>query len=212
MEFATRDGKATTLDNKLGALFPVDMGNYGRNRFPPRSMFLDLKRYSPQIPFIGYHRRASGNFVFEQQSNADLDEAVEIAQRVTKLRCIARSFRNLADVREAVPSAIRTPRGSVVLQEGPRVRRVVFVAVSKPIISQLRVMNLISPRVEVVEWVSASDVVCLYDRPKAGGDVGQVTGALLRALRRTGLAASLIGTGRALSVVYDLLDGRYETS
>jgi len=175
-------------------------------------MFLALKGQSPRVRFIGYHRRASGNFVFEQQDRADLDEAVGIAERISKLRCIARSFRELAGVRAAVPRAARTPHGSVVVQVQPGVARVIFVGVSEPIPSPLRVMGLIAPRVRVAAWVSASDVVCLYDRPKVGGDVGQVTGAILRALRRDGVAASLTGTGRALSVVHDLLDGQYETA
>lgn len=212
MQSTTRYFNAAIPDDTLAVLFPLDMGNYGRNRLQPRSMFLALKRESSRVRFIGYHRRASGNFVFEQRHPANLDEAVVLVERISNLRCIARTFRDLAGVRAAVPGATRTPHGSVVVQMESCVARVIFVGVSEPIPSPLRVTGLIAPRVKVMAWVSAMDVVCLYERPKVGGDVGQVTGVILRALRREGGAASLTGTGRALSVVHDLLDGQYETA
>ncbi len=85
----------------------------------------------------------------------------------------------------------------------------ILVALSGELPPFCRFVGSINPRIELVAWPSARDVLCLYDRPGEAGDVGQVTRAVLAKLRRSGTARQLYGTGRAMSVIRDLLAGRY---
>lgn len=85
----------------------------------------------------------------------------------------------------------------------------IFVALSEDVSLERQFTGSIHRRIELVAWPSARDVLCLYDRPGEAGDVGQVTRAVLNELRSVGAAHQLFGTGRAMSVIRDLLTGRY---
>jgi hypothetical protein len=63
-------------------------------------------------------------------------------------------------------------------------------------------------RIRIRQWVSTRDALCLYDRQPEGGSVGQVRTAILRAVKRSVPGITVNATGRAMSVVKDIVSGR----
>jgi hypothetical protein len=84
---------------------------------------------------------------------------------------------------------------------------VIFVALSQPVPRELQVSDA-SGRTEILSWPSARDVLCLYERPGESGDIGQVTRAVVKMVRKLGGPSELYGTARAMGVICDLLAGR----
>ena len=79
---------------------------------------------------------------------------------------------------------------------------------SESVEERYHITGPINPRVDIYKWVSPSDVLLLYTRPQTGGDVGQVTTALLKHLKKNCvLLTQLDGTGRAMGVIKDLVTG-----
>lgn len=183
-------------------LLPIDMGNYGRNRQPVKEIFKELHDHPIGVRFISYHWRPSGNFVFDDYGEEIRQKALEAGEAVIGLKCIIRTFLDLGKVVQAGPPEAQIKHGSVILPTG---EKLIHVALSKSVIETPRPTGRIGRRVEILTWPSPQDVLCAYDRPqKRGGDVGQVTNNVLKILR----IPSIYGTGRALSVIRDLLENR----
>lgn len=182
-------------------LLPIDMGNYGRNRRPLKEIFKELRHHSQGVRFIAYHWRASGNFVFVNCGEETRKKALETLEKVTGLRCLVRTFSQLEKVNQAVPRESEIKNGAVILPTG---EKLIHVALSKTVIEKARFIGKIDARAEILAWPSSQDVLCTYDRPQKGGDVGQVTIKVLKTLRDP----FMYGTGRALSVIRDLLKNR----
>lgn len=189
-------------------LLPVNMGNRGQNCLPIQKTFEKLRRYSRDVKFIGYHWRQSGNFVFIDSGKPARKMALEAGKAVTGLTCLIRTFSDLQKVNQAVPrQAKTTSRGSVILPTPTGDKKLIHVALSQNINEPDRKTDKeIGNRVSVLEWPSPQDVLCVYDRPKQGGDVGEVTNRVLAVYRQT--RPGIYGTGRALSVIRDLLENR----
>lgn len=191
----------------LAVLFPVDMGNYDRNKLAPEDVFRRLCRDTQGIEFVGYLRQRSGNFVFRATEKDSLARVIAAAEQITRLRCIARRFSELSNVNASVPSNATVQSRSVVLPTTSGKRRIVAVFLSEDVGKHLQLTGNVGKRSEIYCWASARDVLCLYDRPDRHGDVGQVTTAVLAKLKGSGAATSLYGTGRAMAVVRRLLAG-----
>ena len=195
-------------DAPLAALFPEDMGNRGRNVLSVAETALRLAQASSHVRFVGYHWRISGNFVFEWKDAADMGEAERAGQQVTQLRCLARPFQGLRQVDAAVPAGAHVIRNSVLLNKDLGTWRVIFVALSEPVPTTFRATGDLTRQVAVLSWPSERDVLCAYDRPGESGDVGQVTRAVVKAVKRSGGLHAVYGTGRAVGVLRDLLAWR----
>jgi len=133
--------------------------------------------------------------------------ALKAVQETTGLRCLVRTFSNLEKVDKAVPPNARTERGSVILSTETGPKKLIHVALSKAIVETARSTGEIGAHVEILGWPSSRDVLCLYDRPKRGGDVGHVTRKVLAVLKSADpdIYGDIYGTGRAPSVIRDLL-------
>ena len=191
----------------LAVLLPVNMGNRGQNVLPVRETFLRLRTEAKRAEFVAYHWRISGNFIFRYMDPDGLLDGLETGKRVTGLGCVVRPFDELQKVSAAIPSDAETVRGSVLVRRG-KDWRVVFVALSQSVGADHRQGGRAGTRVEIESWPSDRDVICLYDRPGEAGDVGQVTRNVVGSIQGVGPYPYLTGTGRALSVVRDLLSGR----
>jgi dephospho-CoA kinase len=192
----------------LGIVFPVDMGNRGRNRFRVEDVFSELRRLGDpdSVEFIAHHWRPSGNFVFVQRDAESHARASALVSSLTKLDCIVRSFSDLVQLDWHVPtSSVTTPRGSVVLTDLPGTWRVVAVFLSEDVAPEIQITGTVTSTVRILSWPSARNLVCAYDRPGEAGDVGQVTRAVIR---RLGQHLFLRGSGRTLGVLRDILTGR----
>src|SRR2546422_1868526 len=189
----------------LGVVFPANMGNRGQNVFSVSKVFKELVSKSTEIEFVGYHRRISGNFVFRYNADREMQKAASVAEEVLGLECLARSFVDLTHVDSSVPSVAEVVRGSVVVRTQKRVQRVIFVGLSTDVPLEHQARGVLTPKIEVITWPSARDVLCLYDRPGAAGDVGQVTQAVVKGIPRPKTTSQLYGSWRAMSVVRDLL-------
>lgn len=194
---------------RIAALFPIDMGNYERNTFPVRETFTKLNNNSTDVKFIAYHWRRSGNFLFEDLGEDSLIKAKDIAERVLGLACLVRPERVLKKIFGNVPpNSATTKGGSIVLSTSAGLKKIIYVALIEDVVERYRVVGSITSRVEVLKWVSPKDVLCLYDRPGKGGDVGEVTTAVLKKLHLISSLGHIKGTGRALSVIQDILQRR----
>ena len=197
-------------DLPLAVLFVRDMGNYGQNSLSVEEVFQELRSQSKRVRFIGYHRRRSGNFLFEESGEDSLEAARVVAEKVTRLPCLIRHFQDLDRIAKAIPRAcVTTTKGSVVFKTNQGPRKVIWVGISKPIAEVSQFTGALTHRVSIIGWPTVQDVLCLYDRQASGGDVGQVTGAVVKALQRRGIGDNVIATGRAVSVIKDLLDGKW---
>jgi len=194
----------------FGVVFPVNMGNRGQNVLFIPEVFRGLVAASHDIEFVGYHWRISGNFVFRYRADAEIEKAAAAAKGILGLKCLARSFSHLANVDSAVPSNAKVVKTSVVVQTPVGQRRVVFVGLSGDVATVNQIRGILTPKIELIAWPSARDVLCLYNRLGEAGDVGQVTQAVEKRINKTNTELNLYGTGRALSVIRDLLGGRYE--
>jgi hypothetical protein len=199
---------ASAIEAHLAAIFPEDMGNRGRNVLSVRDTALRLAELSLPIRFVGYHWRLSGNFVFEWNDPVDMRKAEKLGQQVTQLRCLARRFQDLRALETAVPEQAQVIRNSVLIKAESSTWRVIFVALSEPLAARVRASGELTPRVAVLSWPSERDALCVYERSGESGDIGQVTRAVVRAVKRSGAPATLFGTGRAMGVVQDLLAWR----
>jgi len=193
----------------LGVVLPENMGNRGQNVLSISDAFQRLALASMEVEFVGHHRRPSGNFVFRYRADAEIQKAASVAEEVLRLRCVARSFLHLEGVCANVPANAEVLRTSVVVRTQERLQRVVFVGLSEDVPVEHQVLGALTPKIELISWPSRRDVLCLYDRPGEAGDVGQVTRAVVKRIRRSRATPDLFGTGRALSVIHDLLAGRY---
>lgn len=192
----------------LAVLFPVNMGNRGRNMLDLKETFDKLSRASKNVRFVSFHTRISGNFLFVDSGEEVLKRAAAIGKKVIGLDCIVRRSSELYHVNETVPSEAVTRRGSVILQTSLGLRRIIYVALSKDIPTEFHCVGQLSPRISALLWPSERDILCLYDRPGESGDVGQVTRAVIGRLDRSGVEPGLFGTGRAMGVIRDILSGR----
>jgi len=198
-----------TSDNRyLAALFAVDLGNYGRNTLPIKELFKRLRAESRSVQFIAYHWRRSGNFIFVSRDETSIREAETLGRRVIGLPCIARSLLDLERVDRALPSSVMTTsRGSLALLTSDGPRKLIYVALSGSIPSSNQLAGKLGSRSQILSWPSGRDVLCHYDRPAKGGDVGQVTNAVLASLQKSLTGGGLYATGRAIGVIRDLLSG-----
>ena len=176
------------------------MGNYGRNSLQPKEIFERLRIHSEAVQFLAYHWRRSGNFVFVDSGEKTRQGALEAGEAVIGLKCLFRTFSDLRKVNQAVPPDAEIKNGSVILPTG---EKLVHVALSRAV-SISKQHGKISLRVEILAWPSPRDVLCAYTRPPRGGDVGHVTNNVLKIFRDP----AIHGTGRALSVIRDLLENR----
>jgi len=193
----------------LGVTLPVNMGNRGRNELPPRSVFARLHGRPGDIAFLGYHWRRSGNFVFVDEGSDAAARAGEALARIIGLRCIGRGFPALTRVDWRVPSDVATTKGgSVVMTDPSGVWRVIAVFLSAAIPPSAQFTGMVTGRIRLLCWPSERDVLCAYDRPGEAGDVGQVTRAVVARLASTHATQLLVGSGRAVGVIRDILRGR----
>ncbi len=192
----------------LGVVFSVNMGNRGQNEIPPRAVFRDLRRLSDGAQFVGYHWRRSGNFIFVRSDTESDATAATVVASVTKLDAISRSFSALFHVDWGAPVGTKTtPGGSVILDESPRTWRLIVVFLSADVPPEKQIVGSLTPKIRTLTWPSARDVLCAYDRPGEAGDVGHVTRAAVLKLRGVATLPGLLGSGRAMSVVRDILRG-----
>lgn len=201
---------AKNLPLGCGVLFPKDLGNYARNSLNIGQIFLKLREATPKIKFLAYHPRRSGNFLFwPGAKQEELLKAKQVGEKITQLPCITRSIAALLLVNNHLPPAIQsTSRGSLYLATEKGAKKIILVMLSDSVEKGYQSTGPISPKVDIYKWVSPSDVLLLYARPQAGGDVGQVTTALLKHLKKSCADLSLLdGTGRAMSVIKDLVVG-----
>ena len=184
------------------------MGNYAHNSVEIRQIFQKLREATSEIQFLAYHPRRSGNFIFWPGANQeDLQKAKQIGEVVTKLPCLTRSRDSLLLANTQLPREIQsTTRGSLYLETGKGPRKIILVMLSESVEERYHITGPINFRVDIYKWVYPSDVLLLYTRPQTGGDVGQVTTALLKHLKKNcALLTQLDGTGRAMGVIKDLV-------
>lgn len=191
----------------LAALFPVNMGHYAANRIDVASAFGDLRRGGTGADFVAYHRNPSGNFLFAEAKATGVEGIRAAAEKVLMLECVGRRFSDLIQVLQAVPSAATLGDRSVRLIRDGREMKVIVVFLSREVPASARSCGSLGARVSVLRWVSGRDVLCLYDRPRRNGSVGQVRQALLRSITQKTAEAGLSGTARAVGVVRDLVAG-----
>ena len=202
----TMSNDSSSRTETLAVVLPIDMGNYGQNLLSVKETFIRLAAATSSIRFVKYHWRRSGNFLFIAEDTNAVQIAASIAQQVTGLPCLVRTIEQLRAVLTSLPSTVQaTKRGSYFLMTADGPRKVIHVALSHDIQADERRMGTISPRVSVLSWPSGRDLLCLYLRPSRGGDVGQVTNAVLKAWRKTHYSDRLHGTGRAIGVIHDLV-------
>lgn len=192
----------------LGVVFSVNMSNRGNNEIPPDVVYRQLSTSGTGPEFVGYHWRRSGNFIFVRADKESESNAAAAVSMVTKLGSIPRSFSELVRVNWHAPVNVKTTqRGSIILDDSSGVWRVIAVFLSQEIVSEKQLLGAVTPKIRVLEWSSARDVLCAYDRPGEAGDVGQVTRAVVGALRSAENLPNLVGSGRTLGVIRDLLCG-----
>lgn len=199
-----------SIPQGCGVIFPKDMGNYAHNSVEIRQVFQKLGEATSTTQFVGYHPRRSGNFMFWPGANQeDLQKAKQIGETVTQLPCLTRSIDSLLLVNSQLPQEIQiTPQGSIYLETEKGRKKIILVMLTESVEGRYHITGPISTTVDVYKWVSPSDVLLLYARPRTGGDVGQVTTALLKQLKKNcALLTELDGTGRAMSVIKDLVTG-----
>ncbi len=190
----------------LAVLWPVNMGNYGQNRLPVQETLERLRHHSQDVQFIACHWRRSGNFVFIDSGYVTRKMALETGKVVTGLTCLVRRFVDLEKVNLAVPPQAQTKNSSVILPTPTGEKKLIHVALSQNVAQATRKIRAIDTRTEILAWLTPQDALCLYDRPAKGGDVGQVTNRVLDVCRTN--HPDIYGTGRALSVIRDLLHNR----
>jgi hypothetical protein len=193
-------------DGKLAVLFVRDMGNYGQNRLDLSVVLMELRKNTAGVLFTGYHWRRSGNLLFVHDHDRDLLAARSVGEEVVKLPCLVRTAAEIeALVRALQHDCEETLQGSVILKTPGGIRKVIWVGLSRPIADYERMVGPISTRCSIFSWPSPTDVLCFYDRPKQGGDVGQVTAAVMRAI---GDQDDLFATGRSMGLLRDLTIGQ----
>ena len=111
--------KDSSTLSELAVLLPIDMGNYKRNNFPVRDIFLKLRGSSKEVEFISYHWRRSGNFIFIDSGKATRKKASEIGEKVTWLKCLTRKFSELRNVLQTVKPQIQVTRGGAIMLPTP---------------------------------------------------------------------------------------------
>jgi hypothetical protein len=95
-----------------------------------------------------------------------------------------------------------------VLRRDNKALKVIAVFLSDEVSPSARVIGTLSTRISALQWVSARDVICLYDRPAKNGSVGHVREAVIRRVRQADVDAGVSGTARAMSVIRDIVKGR----
>ncbi len=198
-----------TPKSAKAVLLPVNMGNYGQNSFPVEAIFAKLRDHSEKsVQFIAHHWRRSGNFVFIDSGHTARQMALETGETMTGLQCLIRRFSDLEQVDQATPRQAKTTRrGAVVLPTSTGIKKLIHLALSQDVVKTARKIGKIDARVKILAWPTPQDVLCVYDRPEQGGNVGQVTNGVLAVIQRS--HPDIYGTGRALSVIRDLLENRY---
>ena len=140
-----QNGKTMMSDSRLNAMplavvLPIDMGNYGQNSLGVQETFRRLARASPTIPFISYHWRRSGNFLFIAKDVNAVQRVASIGQQVIGLSCLVRTIEELRAVLIAVPIGVQASKGgsySLTTPDGPR--KVIYVALSHDIPADHRI-------------------------------------------------------------------------
>ena len=192
----------------LAVLFPVNMGNRGQNELHCGRMIQKLARAGDTtVRFVGYHWRRSGNFMFHDTGTDAIRAAVTVCGQATGLKSVARRFPELFRADWSVPEAETTRHGSVVLPGSNEAMRLVAVFLSESIGPTLRATGPIRQDIHVLSWPSDSDVICAYQRPGEGGDVGQVTRAIVQDFKSRGAARDVFGSGRSVGLLREILKG-----
>lgn len=191
---------------KLAILFVRDMGNYGQHRVAPKTILAELRKNSVGVQFTACHWRPSGNFLFAHDTEETLVAARAIGEEVTNLPCLVRTSVEMEALVGALPKDCEeTFQGSIVQDAPEGIRKVIWVGLSCSVPEDRRRIGAIGTRCSIHSWPTSRDVLCLYNRPKAGGDVGQVTTTVLRSI---GVNADLFGTGRSMGLLRDLTRGK----
>jgi hypothetical protein len=153
--------------------------------------------------------RRSGNFLFTVEKKTALQAVEKLGQEVTGLSCIVRKLHDLKSVLAALPAeAQSTKGGSVVLHTSSGPQKLIHVALSSDVPVDQQTQGPLTSRVRILTWPSSRDLLCLYSRPSVGGDVGQVTQAVLGHLQTKMPTSTLRGTGRAISVIKEIVEGK----
>jgi len=133
----------------------------------------------------------------------------KLGQDVTGLSCIVRTLHELKAVLAALPAeAQSTKGGSIVLHTSNGPQKLIHVALSSDVPVDQQTQGPLTSRVRILTWPSSRDLLCLYSRPSVGGDVGQVTRAVLGHVQIIMPTMTWRGTGRAISVIKDIVEGK----
>ncbi len=186
----------------LAVLFPSGMGIYKQQRRSPAEISERLRRVSPMIDAVAYHWRPSGDFLVEDPGVEALSMVATSAEQALGLAIVARRFPQLQQLEWAWPTDFVSPLDPI---PGTDIRVAVMLSMAVP--EGHRISGRLRSRIEVVRWVSAQDVLCLYRRPLKNGSLGHVSTAVLAALNQRSLCAERCATARSMSVVAQLLDG-----
>jgi hypothetical protein len=186
----------------LAVLFLKGVGIYKQRRVSPADIGEQLGRASPSIQVLAYHWRPSGNIVVRDAGRAALAAVAATAQATLGFAVVARSVPELQRIEWSWPADLRPSPGGT---SGCDVPVVVMLSAAVP--DAERITGRLGSRVEVVRWVSAQDVLCVYRRPPRNGSLGHVSTVVEAALRRQGVPTALDATTRSVGVVTELLDG-----
>jgi hypothetical protein len=96
----------------------------------------------------------------------------------------------------------------VILNEPTSLWRAIAVFLSEAVRPERQIGGNLTPKIKVLGWPSDRDVVCAYHRPGEAGDVGEVSRAVVRKLRKILGQSTIRGSGRSIGVVRDLIGGR----
>jgi dephospho-CoA kinase len=193
----------------IGVVFPINMGNRGQHAISLELVFAKLREQTEGVSFIAYHRRPSGNFFFVSRGSDTPVRAAAAVSALTELNCVVRQFSDLVRLDWTVPAdVVTTPHGSVILNEPTGTWRAIAVFLSESVLAEKQLTGMVAARIKMVGWASQQDVVCAYNRPGEAGDVGEVSRAVVRKLRKVADQSALRGSGRSLGVVRDLICGR----
>jgi hypothetical protein len=183
------------------------MGHRGHNELGVAEAFCKLSDASLGSVLLAHHRRRSGNFVVWDNQEVR-GTATAKAREATSLNAVLRPFPALVNLDWTVPEEARLEHGSLVLPARGTKRRLIAVMLSEEVPESARPRGSIRPDLGVIAWSSDRDALCWYDRPGEPGSVGRVTRALVARVKALGARPDTIGSGRAFSVIRDLLAGR----
>jgi len=204
--------------------FVVDLGNYGRNSVTPSVIFDELRRNNnDQFTFTGYHRRRSGNFVLEVKLAtpvATVEKVVSDAINQAANHTLNKDFRVIFRTLSLLKSMVLYARNNLGLQpnssdvvQNRKKFKIVAVFAGRGLLEAKENLPLrVSSRVVIIADFHdiSSSFLTLYDRPIEGGDMGEPAVKLRNFLRKSS-GYHLICTGRAISVIDDIVLGKVKS-